>query len=30
MVRRAVELSGVPLEVEKVVVGIDGLVIQAG
>lgn len=30
MVRQAVELSGVPLEVKKVVVGIDGQVVQAG
>ena len=30
LVRQAVELSGVPLEVKKVVVGIDGQVVQAG
>ena len=30
MVRQAVELSGVPLEVKKVVVGIDGGIVQAG
>ena len=30
MVRQAVELSGVPLEVKKVVIGIDGQVVQAG